>query len=91
MTDDMIRLSRGIDELADPKFRGTNMTPIGDIENAVRARLGELRTKIAPMARRAYIAARDVITAPDHEEPRPNKAVLARMIEWFAAEDRDED
>ena len=48
----------------------------------------ELRSKVEPVARRAYSATKAVIAAPD-EEPgaRPNKAVLARMLAFFAAED----
>ena len=66
----------------------------GEIVRQIESRLKELsqemRTKIEPMARRAYTAAREVIAAPD-EEPgaRPNKAALARMIAWFAAEDQE--
>lgn len=50
----------------------------------------QLKAKIEPLARRVYVSARAVITAPDQEPgARPSKPVLQRMIAWFKAEDAD--
>ena len=62
------------------------------IEQRLKELGQELRTKIEPMARKAYSATKAVITAPDYEEgARPNATVLARMIAWFEAEDEDKE
>ena len=92
---DLIRIARlhnDIEAFIDvPELSSSGGDPMKHVEARLKEIGNELRTKIEPMARRAYTAARDMITAPDYEPGAgPNTTVLRRMVAWLEAEDDDE-
>ena len=61
------------------------------IESRIKEIGSELRTKIEPVARRAYVATKAAITAPDYapEDRHPDTSVLKRMIAWLREDDAE--
>ncbi len=90
--EDRLRALRAFDLADIPSLSTEGRQDIMEtIEQRLKELVQEARQKIEPMARKAYSATKAVITAPDYEEPRANKAVLARMVAWFEAEDEDKE